>query len=150
MSACGINNIKCLFIGGGDVGSLKQRVYKFNIQDTAIVIGYVEKTELNNYYSAADATILTSLSEGFGLSIVEGYVYGKPNLTFSDLPAVKDLYSKYSMLLCPKRKTDALSYSMLHMANTFWDRDRITAFANNFSFKIMTDRYIKFYHNCVG
>lgn len=141
----GITNIKCAFIGGGDIDVLQSKIKEQNLSEVAFTLGFVEKSKLPDYYSASDATILTSLSEGFGLSIVEGYVYGKPNLTFSDLPAVKDLYSINTMLLCPNRQTKTLAQSMFEMTRRVWNREAIEAFAQKFSFEIMSKRYINFY-----
>ncbi len=141
----GRNNIKCIFIGGGDVDSLKSKIKESNLSGITFVLGFIEKSDLPKYYSSADATILTSISEGFGLSIVEGYVYGKPNLTFGDLPAVKDLYNEEVMMLCPNRQTSTLAEYMEMMSQKDWDADVISQFAKRFSFERMASKYIDFY-----
>lgn len=146
ISTAGIKNIKCLFIGGGEVESLIQEIKRLNVQDMAVVVGFIEKKYLFNYYNAADATILTSHTEGFGLSIIEGYVYGKPNLTFADLPAVKDLYCEYTMLLCKCRANTELAKSMIKMSNCKWDRERIKQYSKKFSLNVMAESYIEMYY----
>lgn len=146
----GCENIKCLFIGGGDVQELTNKVQSLDLSSQAIVIGFVEKDCLPSFYNAADATILTSLSEGFGLSIIEGFVYGKPNLTFSDLPAVADLYNVNTILLCPSNDTNELAKYMLEMSSKIWDSSFIKSYASNFSLETMADNYIDFYKNIIA
>lgn len=143
----GISNIKCMFIGGGDVETLKEKVKDNNLSNVAYVLGFIDKVELPDYYSASDATILTSLTEGFGLSIVEGFVYGKPNLTFSDLPAVKDLFNEDSMLLCRDRKVSSLSSAMKEMTMRSWDKQKIQNISKEFSYEIMASKYLDFYRS---
>ena len=143
----GVSNIKCLFLGGGDVEILKAKVKSYNLTSIAFVLGFIDKSKLPDFYDAADATILTSLSEGFGLSIVEGYVYGKPNLTFADLPAVKDLYHKDAMLTCKDRDTASLADVMIDMSNRKWDKQKIQKVSKRFSYDIMSSKYIDFYRS---
>lgn len=145
LASQGIDNIKCLFIGGGDIDLLKSKVEELNVSHLALVLGYVDKYLLKDYYAAADATILTSLTEGFGLSIVEGYVYGKPNLTFADLPAVKDLYSADCMLLVMDRRTSSLAKCMVSMSSRQWNNERIHQFSQQFSLEVMARHYCSFY-----
>lgn len=149
--AQGILDIKCIFCGSdiGGVNSLQSAIYKFNVQGYCICSGFVDKEELTNYYQAADATILTSLSEGFGLSIIEGFVYGKPCLTFADLPAVKDLYCESAMMLCPVRETYELAECMIQMKSQSWSSDIIKRHASNFSFEKMSENYIGFYKEII-
>jgi len=150
--AQGILDIKCIFCGSdmGGVNSLQSAIYKYNIQGYCICAGFVDKEELTNYYQAADATILTSLSEGFGLSIIEGFVYGKPCLTFSDLPAVKDVYNESAMMLCPVRNTGTLSECMKRMKSQTWSSELIKRYASNFSFEEMSENYIGLYKGIIA
>lgn len=144
------DNIKCMFLGGGDIKVLRNKVELYNLTSQAIVIGFVEKERLTDFYNAADATILTSLSEGFGLSIIEGFVYGKPNLIFSDLPAANDLYNENAMLLCPSRDTHKLAECMIEMTSKNWDSNFIKSYSRNFSLEKMADNYIDFYKKTIA
>lgn len=134
-------HIKILFVGGGEYHKLEKYIGDKNLSDSLFVHGPIDKGNVHNIYIAADATILTSLSEGFGLSIIEGFVYGKPNLTFSDLPAVHDLYNPECMLLCENRHDKTLADKLVEMTKTKWNKDFIIDYARKFSFEQMGKNY---------
>ena len=91
--------IKIIFCGGQmDGGVVVSMIKEKHLEKSLIYAGFVPNTDIHNYYTATDATILPSLSEGFGLSIIEGYVFGKPSLAFKDMSAIEELYSDDTMI----------------------------------------------------
>ena len=92
---------------------------------------------------------MSSISEGFGLSIIEGFVYGKPTVAFADLAAVPDLYHEKAMVLVKERSDIALANGMLKVMNNNWDATWITKYAENFSFEVMAKRYLNVYQKIV-
>lgn len=142
-------NIKILFVGGGDWKELSDYISSNGLSSNLIACGPIPKEQVHNYYTDANATILTSLSEGFGLSIIEGFVYGLPSLSFSDLPAIKDLYSINSMLLCESRSTVDLAECILKMTQTKWDKTAIMEHGKHFSLENMAENYIELYKSCI-
>lgn len=135
------NRIYVLFVGGGEDASLKTYVEKLGLQEHLVVCGIIPKEDVHNFYHAADATVLTSISEGFGLSIIEGMAYGLPNLTFSDLPAVADLYDENAMVTIAERSDLAVARGLSALANKHWDRNFIKQYARKFSFEQMAEKY---------
>ena len=141
--------IKVLFVGR-DGEELKQMIQNYGLQDSLIVCGGIPRNEVGDYYQASNATILTSHSEGFGLSIIEGYVYGKPCLTFADMPAVKDLYHEKAMLTLPDRNNTTLAEGIEKFAGCQWDEKWIKDYSKQFSLDNMANNYIKVYHAIIG
>lgn len=139
---------KLMFVGlQQDDVKLAAYVKETNLEDRIILCGGVPKEEVANYYMAANATILTSISEGFGLSIVEGFVYGKPNITFSDLPAAKDLYTECAMLNAKSRSDEDLAVAMVEMTKRHWNAEAIMQHAQKFSLDAMAVNYIEVLKN---
>lgn len=143
------SNIKVLFVGR-DGEELKQKIQDYGLQESLIVCGGVPRKEVGGYYQASDATILTSHSEGFGLSIIEGYVYGKPCLTFADMPAVKDLYHEKAMVTLPDRENNTLAEGIISLASRQWDEKWIKEYAKQFSLENMADKYIELYQSIIN
>ena len=56
-----------------------------------IACGVVPKEKVACYYERCNAVALMSLSEGFGLSLIEGMHFGKPSMSFSDIDAFEDI-----------------------------------------------------------
>lgn len=59
-------------------GSLEQLVQDLEIQDAVIFTGYVEDDVLPTLYAHAEAFVFPSLYEGFGIPVLEAFMYGAP------------------------------------------------------------------------
>jgi len=129
-------------------------IKELGLEDRIIVTGFIPQKELHNYYAAADLNILASHDEGFGLSIIEGFVYGVPSVTFSDLDAISDLYDEKAMVLCDERSDEAFSKKIRFALEKQWDREAIKEYSKKFSMESMTEKYIRVFkqeiakHNC--
>lgn len=139
--------IGVLFVGGGEYEELREYIKQKKLEDRLVVCGPVPQEEVHNYYCAADATILTSKSEGFGLSIIEGMRYGLPSLVFSDLYAVPDLYDKNAMITVEKRTDEELARRMVDMVNHEWDNNAIKKLSERFTLEEMAKNYLNIYHS---
>lgn len=116
-----------------------------NLKDNLILCGIMPHDQVDSFYKAANATILTSLTEGFGLSIIEGFVYGKPNVTFADLPATPDLYNSEAMILADDRSDIALSRAMSKAIHLKFDANAIKKHSQKFSLERMAEKYCSKY-----
>lgn len=114
-----------------------------------ILCGMQPKDKVPAFYQACDATILTSITEGFGLSIIEGFAYGKPNVTFSDLPAIEDLYDENAMILARGRSDDDLADAMARVMRSSFDKDYICDYSKKFSFEKMAEKYCELYRSII-
>jgi glycosyltransferase involved in cell wall biosynthesis len=59
---------------------LRNLVKSLNIEDNVTFTGYLPQRLLNAAYTTCDMTILPSQQEGFGLVVVESWLYKKPTL----------------------------------------------------------------------
>lgn len=134
---------KVLFVGKyKNEDDIVKYIEEKNLQNNLILCGMQPKDMIPSYLQACDATILTSITEGFGLSIIEGFVYGKPNVTFQDLPAIPDLYCKEAMVLCKDRFERALAEAMINCINLKFDKNIIINHAKKFSYEVMAYKYV--------
>lgn len=111
--------------------------------------GNIPKAEVDVYFSQANYNIVASISEGFGLSMIEGFKCGVPTLTFSDLDAVPDLFHEKAMLLVHQRTDEALANGIQKMVSVVWDKNFIQEYSRNFSLEHMAKDYIKVYKKIV-
>lgn len=116
-----------VMLAGKDItnGAIEKFILENNLQDNVFICGFVDKTKLSNLYAIADYNVILSFYEGFGLSMIEAARYGIPSLTFSDLEAVKDIYSPSSMLLMDDRSDEVVTEGILKMLSTDWNKDEI-------------------------
>ena len=107
---------------------------------------------MGKYYSKADYTITVSLNEGFGLTIVEGFVYGLPAILYNDLDSYEDIYDEKSCLTIVQRDDNALARALESAVNMryAWDRDYIREYSKKFSMKEVGEKYIEMFNNIIN
>lgn len=132
-----------VMLAGKDItnGAIERFILDNNLQNSVFICGFVDKTKLSNLYAIADYNVMLSLCEGFGLSMIEAARYGIPSLTFSDLDAVKDIYSPTSMLIMDDRKDETVAAGILKMISIDWNRDEIM----KESLKFNEDTYLAYF-----
>lgn len=79
---------KLVVIGGGnkkeelitneEVSRIKGQIDQYRLQNKVIFLGSIDQSQLRKYYSAADALVVPSLYESFGLVTVEALACGTP------------------------------------------------------------------------
>lgn len=106
-------------------GAIERFIIENKLQDHVFVCGFVDKDQLSNLYAIADYNVMLSFCEGFGLSMIEAARYGIPSLTFSDLDAVKDIYTPVFMYLMEDRRDETVADGLIKMYSTEWNRDEI-------------------------
>jgi glycosyltransferase involved in cell wall biosynthesis len=74
-------------------------------------LNYVERNELRALYATACAFVFPSLSEGFGLPVLEALAAGTPVIA-SDLPVLHEVAGAAATFVAP-RDVDALAQAML-------------------------------------
>lgn len=66
-----------LFVGGGDEGdALQEKARMLAIEPNVVFAGY--RKDIHRYYEIIDVSVLTSLSEGLSLTLLESMKYGIP------------------------------------------------------------------------
>jgi len=141
-----VKNITVIFVGKDNTnGLLETRARELRFERNCVFCGPVNKKNIASYFSEATLNIVASLNEGFGLSIIEGFVHGVPTVTFSDLDAIEDLYNDKAMLLTNERTSSALAESIYKALKKHWDKDWIKKYAEQFSLDKMAQNYDKIY-----
>jgi len=145
------NKLAILFLGR-DVtnGLFEQEIQKSGQKENLITCGNIPKEDVAAYYSQADFNIVASISEGFGLSIIEGFTHGIPTVTFSDLDAIPDLYHKKTMVLVNERTDKALANGIEQIMSMHRDKQFIQNYARNFSLEQMAENYINVFEKIIN
>ena len=143
-------NIVVFIIGtiSSDYPIIKE-IEKLNLSNVIILPGFLPFEQLSSYYREADLVVMTSKEEGFGLSLVEGFVYGTPSLTFSDLDAVPDIFDQCAMQLCENRTDESLARSIEKALKQTWDKKEIIDYCKKFSLENMGIHYENMYRKIV-
>lgn len=138
--------ITIMFLGVDKLnGAVQRLISESGSTENIICCGFVDKQEIPSFFAEATLNVVASLDEGFGLSVIEGFVYGVPTVTFFDLDAVEDLYDDRVMLLVNERSDEALAKGIERALMLDWDKSWIMEYSRNFSLEKMGDEYNKFY-----
>lgn len=126
---------------------LRQQAQQLEIADRLIMTGAVDEATKNGLYQACDAFLFPSLSEGFGLPVVEAMSYGKPVFLSrrTSLPEIggKDAYYFES------EEPESMAETIFDGLNDFqanpFRADRLRQQAARFSWERAAQQYWKLY-----
>ncbi|MBS2210208.1 glycosyltransferase family 4 protein [Carboxylicivirga mesophila] len=140
-----LDKIFVLFVGDAQPSELKKVTdfcHSNNLTNSVKYIGALSTDKIKSYYAQSDFIISTSKNEAFGLTFIEGFVFGLPSITFSDLDAIEDLYNPNAMEITDDRSNEGLKNVILSAINKKWD----AAFIKQYSLKFGAEQMIKNYN----
>ena len=115
-----------------------------------IICGNIDKEMVAHYYRQGDAVALISLSEGFGLSLVEGLHFGLPCMSFTDMDAFEDIYDPNVMVGVSGHEVGEIAKGIERLLKTEWNTDFIKDYSIKFEPSFMAENYIKVYRKLIG
>lgn len=138
--------VKVHIIGAVSEGiDVNQKIEELGLSGMVQYHGFVQREQMSALWQSADYNIIMSKDEGFGLSIIEGYSYGVPTITFGDIDAVKDLYDENSMLLIKDRSDESVSNAIKTALKKQWDSKLIIAISKKYSMETIGKAYSDLY-----
>lgn len=135
-----------LFCGENHMGhdsSFEDAVRNSPSAKQLIVCGGINKDLMPAYYQAADAVVLLSKAEGFGLSLIEGMYFGLPGLMFTDMDAYEDIYDENAIVGVANRDNQSVAEGIELLLTKQWNKDLIKASSKRFDSETMAKNYIK-------
>ena len=132
--------------------NLDSRINEFCYNNKNIdvkVVGFVNRKELFSYYKNSNLNVLLSHSEGFGMSVIEGYLCGVPSLFFSDIDAASDLYNEDCSISLEDRSNSTVAIALMKAMDKKWNKEKIINFGKKFLLSNTILNYKKAIINCV-
>lgn len=146
-----LSEIRVKFLGRDDTeGEFDDYIQRLGLADVCENCGFVSPKAVEKYLANADGIIMVSVTEAFGLSIIEGFQYGLPALTYSDLAATVDFYSKDAVMLIEERTLKALADAICSFISKQWDRKKIRNWGKRFQLSRISDEYVDLYNEIIG
>ena len=139
------SKLQIIFLGEDFKGKLTKAIKIAKCGDSLLFKGKVPLSEMESIYENAFGTITTSLNEGFGLTIIEGYSRGIPGMFYKDLDSFEDLYSPRVAIGVSDHSDVTLKNSILGFISKEWNSEEIIDFSKRFSMKPVYDKYINMY-----
>lgn len=130
-------------------------VRKLNLSDKVRFVGKVAHKELPNWYRASKVVVNPSLSESFGISIVEGMACGIPVVGTTVGGMLETIVDGETGLLVEPERPDLLADAVVSVlgddrrATTMGTHGRNRA-VRNFSWRARADRLVSVYRGLAG
>ena len=139
-----------VMIGHGVLESfLQQQAQQLGIAKKIIWAGPKAHAEIPLWMSAADFLVLPSLSEGYGLVVLEALACGTPVIAsrVGGIPEI--LVSSDFGIMVPPRNSEALAQAILDAAGKNWDQTKLAAYARANTWSERAQRFLKVYQNVI-
>jgi len=91
-----------------DYGRLQDRIQKHGLESHVLLLDFLPLLELRALYRLAEALVFPSLSEGFGLPVVEAMASGLP-CVLSRAPAIPEIAQQAAIFFDPNESEDIAS-----------------------------------------
>ena len=86
-----------------------------------------------------------SLSEGFGLSLIEGMHFGLPSMSFTDVDAYEDIYAPEAMVGVAEHTDEAVAKGLEILLTNKWNKEQIRSYSKKFESENMAKQYVNVY-----
>ena len=113
-----------LYIIGGNENSLREYVEKEKVENV-VFTGSVSRGTVNAYLDIADLCVVASVSEGFGLSIVEAYSHGVPVVMPEGIDAFDDVFEDCSAAVAKEYTPECFAETIASALKKSWNKDEI-------------------------
>ena len=142
-----IDNTELWLVGEGpDKKALEEKSKDLSIEKSVRFLG--ERKDINNIYSAFDAFVFPSNSEGFGIVAIEAQASGLPTFVSDGVPddiMISNFIKKISLKTSPSIWSDEIIKTL---KSSFLKRDSFVDFSNSgFDIKSETAKLAEFYVN---
>lgn len=143
-------NMFIVFAGKNKIkDSFDKEIEKAYLMKQVLITGFVSKNELAKLYKMADANIVLSKSEGFGLSIIEAGYFGLPTIMFEDLDAYEDVYFEEGFTIIKDREDKSVANAIKYTFDTKWNTDVIKQKSKTEE-SIFKKQYLEFYREVIS
>ena len=139
-------DVLCFIGGSGPLRSrLQKQINKLNLQDHVKLLGFVPDDKLALWMNSADIFVLPSLSESFGVVVLEALAVGTPVVATINGGSEEIITSEDYGLLCPPADPKCLAEKILIALDKEWDRERIRKYAEQFTWKNVAKQILGVY-----
>lgn len=145
-------DIVCFIGGAGEemVGKLKKQIIQLGLKENVKLLGFVPCEDLKYWMNASDLFVFPSLSESFGLAVLEALAVGTPVVSTINGGSEEIITSEDYGLLCPPADPECLAEKILIALDKDWDREKIRKYAEQFTWDNIAKQVVRIYSDVLG
>ena len=142
------NDVICFIGGGGPLkNKLEKIINKAGLVEHVKLIGKVPDDKLKYWMNAADLFVFPSLSESFGIVVLEALAVGTPVVATTNGGSEEIIISEEYGMLCLPKDPECLAEKILIALEKKWDREKIRNYAGGFTWNKIVKNIITIYTN---
>jgi len=146
-----LSNAKLIMVGNGELESdLRQQAKISGLEKKIIWVGQKPHDQIPLWMSAADFFVLSSLSEGYGLVLLEALACGTPVIASQVGGVVDVLVSAELGIMVPSGDNEKFADAMLEAAGKSWDKNKLVAYAHANTWSERAQRFLQVYQTALG
>ncbi|HWR17298.1 MAG TPA: glycosyltransferase family 4 protein [Terriglobales bacterium] len=124
-------NVLLLLIGDGEgADEAKKMASELGIADRVRFLGIVPNQELQNWYSAADASVLASTREGWPNVLLESMACGTPVLA-TNIGGIPEVLNSEKLGILTEPNVESVCTGLCRALSTSWDREAIAEYGRS-------------------
>ncbi|GAA3760114.1 glycosyltransferase involved in cell wall biosynthesis [Spinactinospora alkalitolerans] len=136
-----------IYGGGGNEGALKAKIAELGLHNQVAIMGRTK--DLTGELAKASILAVSSRTEGFGMTIIEGFSVGVPAVSFDCPHGPREIItSERDGLLVPHQDVGALASGLLRLVEDPEERRRMgeeaVRTARRYDLPLITERWEKF------
>lgn len=144
-----------LVYGGGQedyIAKIKRKVEETGVGDKITMIGAVDHDRLSTYYNAADFCVFPSLSEGFGVVVLEAMACGTPVIASKEHLSGGHVRDGENCLVVDPQQPSEIVESVIKITNDEGFQNNLKENSRKmvsqaYTYGIMAEKTIDMYHN---
>jgi teichuronic acid biosynthesis glycosyltransferase TuaC len=138
--------VLCFIGGSGPLKSkLQKKIDNLNLTDKVKLIGFIPDEALPLWMNACDIFVLPSLSESFGVVLIEAMACGKPVISTYNGGSEEIVISEDYGLLVESRSSKQLSEKIMISLDHKWDVSKILNYVEHFNLNYVVEKILTVY-----
>jgi len=111
-----IKDVKLYLIGGGSLRiNLENKVKEKNLEDDVIFTGFISKKEMEKYLIKSKLFVMTSITESFGLVLIEAMSYKVPCIAYDSATGACELLKDNIGILVKNREKEVMAKEIVKL-----------------------------------
>lgn len=123
------SKIKLFLIGdGSQSGQIKEKINNYGLEKYVIMPGMISQKKIADYFYESSIYVMTSMTEAFGLVLIEAMSFGLPCIAFDDASGARGLITPDVGVLVKNRSHEQMAAKILELLN---DRKKLLYLQKN-------------------
>lgn len=104
-----IKDAKLYIIGDGSLKEkLNNKIKEYNLEDSIFLLGFLSKKEMEKYLLDSKIFVMTSITESFGIVLIEAMSYKIPCIAFDTADGARNLLNNKNGILVSNRSKETM------------------------------------------